>query len=57
MAQNQFTKEEAKHVREAVNEMFEAIAKAKRMNFIGHLNDIMLFLNRAEDAAPEADKT
>lgn len=52
MAQGQFTKQEAAATREAVSEMFEAIPKSKRVGFIGHLNDVLLFIGVAEKAAP-----
>lgn len=53
MAQGQFTKEEAQATIEAVDEMFkEAIPKSKKMNYIGHLNDILLFLESAKKNAP-----
>lgn len=54
MAQGEFTKQEGKSVIEAVNEMFQAIPKSRRMGYIGHLNDILLFLRSAIDAAPES---
>lgn len=38
----------------ALNEMFEAIPKNKRMGFIGHLNDISLFLEAAAKAAKKS---
>lgn len=50
--QGQFTKEEADHVAEAVDEMFQGVPKSKRGNFLGHLNDIFLFLGAAKTAAP-----
>lgn len=58
MAQGEFTKEEAANVIEAVEQMFkEGIPKSKRLNFVGHLNDICLFLNAAKRAAPyESEK-
>lgn len=52
MAQGQFTKEEAKETADAVKEVFEALPKKKQMEFIGHVNDIYLFLRAAERAAP-----
>lgn len=52
MAQGQFTKEEAEATREAVIEMFEAIAKSRRMAYIVHLNDVLIFLRVAGEAAP-----
>jgi hypothetical protein len=51
--QGKFCKAEARETRAAVKELFEAIAKTKRSEFLGHLNDIYLFLNAAEAAAPE----
>lgn len=52
MAQGEFTKEEATETIKAVGELIEAIPKSKRMNFIGHANDIFLFLDAAKRAAP-----
>jgi hypothetical protein len=56
MAQGEFTKEEAAETEKAVNEMFEGIPKARRMSFIGHLNDVLLFLKAAKNAAPSEQK-
>ena len=53
MAQGEFTKEEAEETLEAIDELFEAIPKSKRLNFIGHLNDICLFIEAAKEAAPK----
>jgi len=53
MAQGEFTKQEATRTEEAVNELFEAIPKSRRFNYIGHLNDIFLFLAAAKKAAPD----
>ena len=52
MAQGDFTKEEAREVTKIVEELFEAIPKGKKMGYIGHLNDVLLFLSAAEKAAP-----
>jgi hypothetical protein len=52
VTQGQFSKEEAAATREAVQEMFDGLAKSKSFNYIGHLNDIMLFLRAAEANAP-----
>lgn len=52
MAQGQFTKEESKETQKAVEEMFEAIPRSKRMGFLGHLNGISLFISAAQVAAP-----
>ena len=57
MGQGDFTKQEADRTREAVSEMFDAISKRKQMEYIGHLNDICLFLEAAKRAAPDAAET
>lgn len=56
MAQGEFTKQEAKETRTAVQEMWEALTKNKRMEFFGHLNDVLLFLDAAEKHAPDESK-
>lgn len=56
MAQGEFTKEEATATEEAVSELFDALSKAKKGEFLGHLNDISLFLSAAKKAAP-SEKT
>ncbi len=48
MAQGDLTKENAATCLEAVNEMFEAISKSKRIEYLGHLNEVCLFLERAK---------
>jgi hypothetical protein len=53
MAQGEFTKEEAASTLLAVDEMFKGLPKTKRFGFLGHLNDICLFLEAAKKAAPE----
>lgn len=53
MAQGEFTKEEAKATGEAVNELFKALPKSKQGSYLGHLNDICLFLSAAQKAAPD----
>ena len=52
MAQGDFTKEEATETEKAVDELFKGLPKTKQMQFLGHLNDILLFLNAAKQAAP-----
>ena len=47
MAQGEFSE-----TVKAVDEMFKAIPKSKSLQYIGHLNDILLFLNAAEKTAP-----
>ncbi len=54
MAQGDFTKSEADEALTAVGEMFEAIPKSKRAGFLGHFNEIGLFIEAAKRAAPEA---
>lgn len=56
MAQGEFTKQEAEETLKAVGDIFEAIPKSKRMGFIGHLNDICLFIEAAKRVAPEEKK-
>jgi hypothetical protein len=53
MAQGQFTKQEAERTKETVEELSKAIPKNKLLGYIGHLNDIYLFLDAAKRAAPE----
>lgn len=52
MAQGEFTKEEATETIKAVDELFKALPKSKQPQFIGHFNDISLFLEAARDKAP-----
>ena len=44
MAQGEFTKEEAKATEEAFKEVFDALPKRKQIEYLGHANDIYLFL-------------
>ncbi len=53
MAQGQFTKEEAQETQKALNEMFRALSAPKRQEFLGHFNDISLFLTAAQKVAPD----
>lgn len=55
MAQGDFTKVEGERVYEILNEMFEGIAKTRRMEYLGHLNDIGLFISAAIRAAPQKE--
>lgn len=48
MAQGEFTKEEAQRIREVVDEMFKGVPKSRQLGFIGHLNDVLLFVSAAE---------
>jgi hypothetical protein len=56
MAQGQFTKEEAQQTIETVDDMFKGLPKSKQANYLGHLNDIFLFLEAAKKAAPAEKK-
>ena len=56
MAQGEFTKEEAQATVEAVQEIVEGLSKKKKIEFIGHFNDIFLFLEAAKRIAPEETK-
>ena len=53
MSQGEFTKEEATETEDAFGEVFKALPKKSQGEFIGHANDIYLFLAAAKDAAPE----
>jgi len=53
MAQGEFTKEEAQATIDAVKEVLEGMSKKKKMEYLGHFNDIFLFLEAAGRAAPE----
>lgn len=53
MAQGDFTKAEADETIKAVDELFEALPKSKKLDYIGHLNDILLFLEAAKRNAPD----
>ena len=56
MAQGEFTKQEAEETRKAVQEIWEALTKNKRLGFFGHLNDIFLFLDVVVVHAPNEEK-
>ncbi len=56
MAQGEFTKLEAKETAQAFKEVYGALSKRKQMDFLGHANDVYLFLSAAEAAAPEVAK-
>ena len=51
----QFTKEEAKEAKEAVEEIFKALSKPKQREYLGHLNEAFLFIEAAEKAAPSEE--
>lgn len=52
MTQGKFSKEEAKESTIALNEIMKAMPKLKLGEFIGHFNDIFLFLTACEKEAP-----
>ncbi len=52
MAQGDFTKEEAQETIDAFTEVMKALSKKKQMEFFGHANDILFFLERARREAP-----
>jgi hypothetical protein len=53
MAQGEFTKQETDETKKAVEEIYDALPKSKKFEFIGHLNDIFLFLEAAGRNAPD----
>jgi len=52
MVQGEFTKEEGAATKKAVEELFDNIPKSRKMEFVGHLNDIFLFIEAAMRNAP-----
>lgn len=52
-AQGVFCLETAENCLEALNEMFAAIPAKKRIEFIGHLNEISLVLERGKREWPK----
>ena len=56
MAQGEFTKQEAEATRVAVQEMWEALTRGKKFDFVGRLNSIFLFLDAAKRRAPGEQK-
>ena len=52
MTQGKFSKEEAENCTETLNEIMKNMSKNKVGEFIGHFNDIFLFLTAAKQAAP-----
>lgn len=56
MAQGEFTKVEAQQTTDTFKKVFDALTRQKQMDFLGHANDIYLFLDAAKRAAPEKVK-
>ena len=52
MAQGQATKEKAVSCKEAISEIAKAFPKSKVGEFIGHFNDVLLFLSACEKVLP-----
>lgn len=53
MAQGDFTKEEAGEMENVAKEIMDAFPKKKLGEFIGHFNDLFLFIAAAKKNAPE----
>jgi hypothetical protein len=56
MAQGEFTKDEAKATEEAFDDVFKALSKKKQMEYLGHANDIFLFLAACQRECPSEKK-
>jgi hypothetical protein len=56
MAQGEFTKEECNAANEALTEVMEAFPKSKALYFIGHFNDIFLFLSAVKKHIENEEK-
>ncbi len=56
MAQGEFTKEEAAHAEETLKEIMESMSKEKCIEFVGHFNDLFLFIEAAKAWAPQKVK-
>ncbi len=52
MTQGKASKEEATATKEAVEEIMKSMPKSKAREFIGHFNDIFLFLDAVERVLP-----
>lgn len=48
-----FSKTEVTNCEEALEEMFKALPKSKQASFLGHFNDLSLFLQAAKSVAPD----
>lgn len=56
MAQGDFTKAEATMMAKAFEEVFKALPKKKQLDFLGHANDIYLFLATCKEKCPDEVK-
>lgn len=52
MSETRLTKEEAKSCYDAVDEVMKAFPKSKVGSFLGHFNDVLLFLGEAKSKLP-----
>ena len=52
MTQGKASKEEAESCKEALDEVMKAMPKSKAMDFIGHFNDLFLFLDAVARVLP-----
>ncbi len=52
MTQGKFSKEEAQESKDALEEIMKAMPKSKVGEFVGHFNDIFLFLGACIREAP-----
>jgi len=52
MTQGKLSKEEAENCYEALDEIMKAFQKNKVSEFIGHFNDVLLFLSTAKKELP-----
>ena len=57
MSESLFTKQEGRRTKDVVLELFDALPKRKSTEYIGHLNDILLFIEAATRAAPDEQPT
>lgn len=53
MAQGDFTKQEAESCEEAVSEIMNAMPKRKVAEYLGHFNDVFLFLATCKRECPD----
>jgi len=53
MARGEFTKQEAAEIEKAVGRIYDDLPKGKKVDAIGDLNDIYLFLSAAKKVAPD----
>ena len=56
MAQGDFTREKAQIMEETFNEVFKALPEKKQIEFLGHANDIYLFLAACQRECPAETK-